>query len=137
MGDTDGDAVELEEYEDGLRTPEPENGAGSGKLCNCRGFRPRPGTKVRAAPYSRNEREWGWGNSCGRCGHGIDSHGISSDAGGLEEDKAEEWLRRVKVAVRLDEMLEVSFPRCLRLSKALLTSLCESTGPEKAARLGL
>lgn len=82
--------------------------------CVCTGLRPSPDVDVEARSVKggksdeAREKECAsqW-KKCGVCGHGIAMHGRLEESEGGEEER----LRRVKVAIRLDELLEVSYKR--------------------------
>lgn len=101
--------------QDGATTPDPHSGA-----CNCRGLKP-PANKVVLKKLgdqlpqdedeneedeeerlkedeSANGRDW---KTCA-CGHDVSEHGR------IAEEGNEERRRRIKVAIRLDELLMVS-----------------------------
>lgn len=76
--------------------------------CSCRGLRPSPDADVEAkSVHDRDEaareaqcsKSW---KKCGICGHEVAMHGKLNDTEGGEEEK----IRRIKVAIRLDELLE-------------------------------
>lgn len=74
--------------------------------CDCSGYKPAEGVKVKALPVrksgsSHQDGQIGW-PTC-RCGHDQESHGLL----GLDVD-SDEFKRRVKVALRMDELLEDS-----------------------------
>lgn len=115
---------------------EAVEGHGSlGSLCTCTGLRPPPGIEVASKPVKQSGRKKMNGNSNGdegdeeaededksqmeeeeedasieqgrkweqcACGHDISEHGR------IAEEGDDERTRRVRVAVRLDELLEVS-----------------------------
>lgn len=73
--------------------------------CDCQGLRPPNGLKVKTLGINTStagnldENHWGW-TTC-KCGHSLESHGL------LDENEGEdEFIRRAKVAVRMDEILE-------------------------------
>lgn len=74
-------------------TPEPD--------CQCNGLRPPNSVKVKLqTPKSSNNPEGGlWGWDLCKCGHPLASHGLSDD------DDQKEFVRRAKVALRIDEYL--------------------------------
>jgi PCAF (P300/CBP-associated factor) N-terminal domain len=57
------------------------------QACTCRGWKPRPSKST----------------DCSRCGHGLENHGMQ-EVEGLDEEEKD---RRVKVASRIDELLNV------------------------------
>jgi hypothetical protein len=72
--------------------------------CTCPGLTPPDNLKVNTGPqteYSISELFNVW-PKCGRCGHALADHGK------LLMDPEKERVRRSKVAIRLDELLEVS-----------------------------
>ncbi|UZJ56427.1 hypothetical protein CBS101457_005747 [Exobasidium rhododendri] len=115
-----------------LSTPEPE--------CNCSGFRPPNGVKVKLISLRNSTNvdssQFGW-DPC-RCGHGLKSHGL------LMDDREEETLRRAKVALRIDELLEddnklLDFDSISESTQSLqkqLTSLNASTSKVVSSRHG-
>lgn len=89
--------------------------------CVCTGLRPSPDVDVESRSVKggksdeAREKECAsqW-KKCGVCGHGIAMHGRLEDSEGDEEER----IRRVKVAIRLDELLEVSHDRSCGDSRA-------------------
>ena len=78
--------------DDDFRTPERD--------CHCTGYRPPGSVKVKLLSYrtqSGADSAWGW-DVC-RCGHDLQSHGLT------EEEGLDEFIRRAKVALRIDELL--------------------------------
>lgn len=73
--------------------------------CDCHGLRPPSGLRVKSLSIKTNSAasldagQWGW-DTC-RCGHSLESHGLVDDNEGEDE-----FRRRAKVAVRMDELLE-------------------------------
>jgi histone acetyltransferase len=84
-----GNAKDDEEF----HTPEVE--------CSCRGFRPPNSVKVKPISVKSDANDdgtqWGW-EQC-KCGHSLDSHGLTAQQG------HDEFTRRAKVALRIDELL--------------------------------
>jgi hypothetical protein len=76
-----------------IHTPEP--------LCECTGYRPPNSVKVKLLDNSSGSDDtlWGW-NIC-KCGHELDSHGVAE----VDEDGSGEFIRKAKVALRIDELL--------------------------------
>lgn len=74
--------------------------------CDCSGYYPPPSTKLKslsvktATAANLDESQWGW-NSC-KCGHDMKHHGLLGDT-----ETEDEFTRRAKVALRMDELLEV------------------------------
>lgn len=73
--------------------------------CSCLGLKPPSDAEVIAQPVNDDSlaagssSEW---KECGACGHDVESHGRLNDSRADEEERT----RRIKVAVRLDELLE-------------------------------
>jgi histone acetyltransferase len=79
--------------DDGFHTPELE--------CSCSGYKPPNSVKVKLVSIKSHVNDdniqWGW-DVC-KCGHPLNSHGLTA------EHNAEEFTRRAKVALRMDELL--------------------------------
>lgn len=80
----------------------------SGPACECPGMMPPKTLSLHAGTRQAATQDtllslW---DRCGRCGHSLHCHGY------LDLDPPEEQARRTKVAIRLDELLEV---RCIML----------------------
>lgn len=77
----------------------PARAADARETCACAGVVPPAGHAVRASRADQiNLAPWA---QCGRCGHALEAHGR------LDADPPAEQVRRAKVAIRLDELLEV------------------------------
>lgn len=80
----------------------------SSSVCDCRGYRPPPGVKVKSlsihtqSASALDDAQWGW-DVCA-CGHDIESHGGVASGHAGDDD----FERRAKAALRMDELLEDS-----------------------------
>lgn len=75
----------------------------TGPACECAGMVPPPTLPLQlgAQPEVTEDTLLSSWNRCGRCGHSLRCHGY------LDLDPWEEQVRRTKVAIRMDELLEV------------------------------
>lgn len=99
-----GEAYVGADMHDGGRNASRKVGSQDG--CSCTGYRPPSQTRLKSLSVKAagaafvDEAQWGW-DAC-RCGHPLESHGLHR-----KEDDEEEFTRRAKVALRMDELLEV------------------------------